>query len=157
MTQFAEDHDGNVSIELIGGGGQVRWGEYTGDFDNAFSLRRNGGISCSLYGRLGYSNSGLIFMNNSSARQSAKSLLSNVDSFDKYIISVDLGGKGQEQLIDLERGLYSNHAYRILPGQVNADGTISTFNLINPWGIIETELTSDEVIKYAIQIEMAEK
>ena len=54
-------------------------------------------------------------------------------------------------------GANRNHAYRIKPSEINDDGTVSTFKLINPWGIIETELTYQQILDYGRGLSIAKK
>ena len=61
-----------------------------------------------------------------------------------------------ESEINREKGIYSNHAYMITPN-CDANGNIKDYNVLNPWGIVETTLTLDEIKKYGLEISIAER
>lgn len=45
--------------------------------------------------------------------------------------------------------------YRITPAKINNEGVIETFNIVNPWGIMENEFTLDELNKYGASLTTA--
>ncbi len=154
FTEFIESHDGNVVISLKNG---VHWEEYNGKYDSIMSNNRHGGRSNELYARLGYSEAQYLDFYNSSGWQKAQELLKDSKSFDNYILGWASDGKGIEEAVNTELGIVSNHAYRIKPATIAFDGTIETFKLINPWGIVETELTYEQVLKYGAALYIAKK
>ncbi len=156
FTKFVENHDENICINFING---VHWEEYSGRFDNIISdLRNDGGQSNNLYAKLGYKDAKcLCIYNNDGSWEKAQKLLKDSSSFDDYIISWASDGNGIENSVNSELGIVTNHAYRIKPATINNDGTVATFKLINPWGIVETELTYEQVLKYGKALYIAKK
>lgn len=154
FTEFVESHDGNVVINLRNG---VHWDTYDGEYDSIMSTNRVNGTSNSLYARLGYDEAQCLLFYNAGEWNKAQDLLKNSKSFDDYIISWASDGQGIEKSVDAELGIVSNHAYRIKPAKIAPDGTAETFKLINPWGIVDTELTYDQVLKYGKALYIAKK
>ncbi len=121
-------------------------------YDGGSTYARDGGFSYNVFRRLGYKNAGF----EDFAGDNLDNLLTNPDSFKKYIMSIDIGGSGMEEEIDLAKGLYSNHAYMLTPN-IDPNGKITDYNLLNPWGIVETKLTLEEIKKYGESLQYAER
>ena len=121
-------------------------------YDGGSTYARDGGFSFELFKRLGYKNANFEYF----AGDNLDNLLTNPDNFKKYIMSIDIGGEGIEEEIDVAKGLYSNHAYMFTPN-VDPNGKITDYNLLNPWGIVETKLTLEEIKKYGYLLEYAER
>ena len=121
-------------------------------YDGGSTYTRDGGFSFDLFQRLGYRNAGFAYFSG----DNLDDVLTNPDNFKRYIMSIDIGGSGIEDTIDVAKGLYSNHAYMLTPN-VDPNGKITDYNLLNPWGIVETKLTLDEIKKYGYLLEHAER
>ena len=121
-------------------------------YDGGSTYARDGVCSSEVFQRLGYKYAGVEYF----AGDNLDNLLTNPDNFKRYIMSIDIGGEGMESEIDIAKGLYSNHAYMLTPN-IDPNGKITDYNLLNPWGIVETKLTLEEIKKYAYMLESAER
>ena len=90
-----------------------------------------------------------------------KEIISNPKYFKDLIISWSTKRNIQtdkiEKPLNTDLGIVTMHAYRIMPGQINTDGKLETLKVINPCGILETELTVEEIIEYGGIIHTAKK
>ena len=121
-------------------------------YDGGSTYTRDGGFSFELFQRLGYENAGFAYFSG----DNLDDIITNPVNFERFIMSIDIGGEGIEDTIDVAKGLYSNHAYMLTPN-VDPNGKITDYNLLNPWGIVETKLTLDEIKKYGYLLEYAER
>ncbi len=121
-------------------------------YDGGSTYARDGGVSLDVFRRLGYKNASYEFFSG----DNLDDILKNPDSFKRYIMSIDIGDSGLESEIDIAKGLYSNHAYMLTPN-IDSNGKITDYNLLNPWGIVETKLTLEEIKKYGDILEYAER
>lgn len=121
-------------------------------YDASSTYTRDGGFSFELFKRLGYENANFEYF----IGDNLDEILTDPVNFERFIMSIDIGGSGMEDTIDVAKGLYSNHAYMLTPN-VDPNGKITDYNLLNPWGIVETKLTLDEIKKYGYVLEYAER
>ncbi len=121
-------------------------------YDGGSTYARDGGNSLDVFRRLGYKNADFEYFSG----DDLDDVLTDPDSFKQYIMSIDIGGSGMEDTIDVAKGLYSNHAYMLTPN-IDPNGKITDYNLLNPWGIVETKLTLEEIKKYGALLEHAER
>ncbi len=127
--------------------------EYNGEFDSVYLDNRDEGFTSNFYKRMGLNT---IIANIGNAHE-----IMCPGYFDSHIVSFGTipasTEEGKENTLDKDLGIYSSHAYRIYPKETYEDGFVKTFSVINPWGIMETELTFEELSLYADAFFIAEK
>ncbi|MBQ8887319.1 MAG: hypothetical protein IJY61_06425 [Candidatus Gastranaerophilales bacterium] len=67
------------------------------------------------------------------------------------------GDNIEEQIIDYSTGLLSSHAYRLLPADINKKGKITSYYLINPYGVMQVKLSKEKLFEYGHEISLAIK
>ncbi len=156
LDLIKQDEDNNYANVYFDTQSGITLKKKDSKYDNALTQRRDGGSTHILYKRFGFKDAQQFDLHGNQ-QNLVQNFLKKAKSFDNYVISWASSGKGIEETIKSELGIVSNHGYRIKPSKVNNNGTIETFNLINPWGITQTELTYDEVIKYGDKLYIASK
>ena len=164
FTKYLDEHNGNVYI-WFDSSGELHYKNYEEYIKNPFQLYkydsaathyRHGGLPSEFYKRVGLE---------ADSCSTSKALNSGIFSygapnlkdpsvFDEYVFSIGTKSKENsmsESTLNEDLGLFSTHAYRLEPGKIE-NGEVKTFKIINPWGIIETEITSDELLKYSQSI-----
>ena len=63
----------------------------------------------------------------------------------------------EEQIIDYSKGILSSHAYRLLPADINKKGKITSYYLINPYGVMQVKVSKKELFEYGHEISLAIK
>ncbi len=121
---------------------------YNGEFDNAFSENRNHGWGELFYARLGLNDTRTLGYSFESHKDKISAILNNPDFFKNHLVCWSSRDLTSENTPDFLKGIDSLHMYRIIPAKTDKNGTIETFNIVNPWGIMENEFTIDELNKY---------
>ena len=96
------------------------------------------------------------FNNYDNEQGKVESILQDVDYFKTHVIAFNTMGS-DEDVLNEELGIVSRHAYLLMPGKINSDGTIATYTLRNPWGNFYVELTYEQLIKYGGSLSVAKK
>ena len=145
-------YDMNVSIDTNHPENTIR---YNGKFDSAFSENRNQGWSQLFYARLGLSDTQTLGYSFADHKDTINSVLNNPDFFKNHVVCWSSRDLSSENTPDFLKGMDSSHMYRITPAKINNEGVIETFNIVNPWGIMENEFTLDELNKYGASLTTA--
>lgn len=115
------------------------WDKYENGFDNAVTLTRNGGDPVQLFMDLLYSTENIAYDENE-----VYSLISNPKNFEDYIITFGTN----QHFVPKNSPLLKDHSYRLYPAKIDVNGKNSEFKLIDPAGIIEIPITTDELIEH---------
>lgn len=127
------------------------FGHSKGDYDFGITRFRNGGRSNWTWDLLGYKNAADYLFRTHDCRK----FLSNPESFNKCIVGWISDGQG-EQNVRQGKGIVSGHAYW-LRANTDEQGSISDYSIVNPWGIVESKLSIEEVMQYGKGIYIADR
>ena len=114
-------------------------------YDNAEIMGRDGGYSLNLLIRLGLKQAEELMTDD----DNFDDFLNNLDNFNSHIV---IWTTNRNEELCEERELTDGHAYFISSANVDENGKIIDYNVINPWGIVEQRLTLDELKEYGSAI-----
>ena len=117
-------------------------------YSNAEVMGRDGGSPLDLFVRLGFENIDEFMLD----EEDADAFLLNPENFKSNIIilttkNIDFFFENIE--------MADRHAYLISSVNVDKNGEIVSYNILNPWGIVEQTLTLEELKKYGAAITYA--
>lgn len=153
IDQLAQLSTEDFSKIILGGKVYFQKSKNHSGFDFASTSFRNLGSTTWVWSLLGYKN--ITELSTIKQENETRTFLTNPENFKTKIVSIGTRGRGEIE-VNQKKGIYSGHAYWIRPN-IDASGKIKDYELLNPWGIAETTLTLDEVIKYGRSLAMADK
>ena len=143
FTQYVETYKDKIFIDKNGHLQKDKIDNPT--FDLAITEFRRGGRSNKVWDLLGYEKSACLVKSNSDDLLVMNLLLDSPELFDEHIVGWASGGVGESPILDA-KGIVSGHAYW-LKQNLDDNGNVINYSVLNPWGILETDLTREEVIK----------
>ena len=114
-------------------------------YSSAETLGRDGGYTLYMLMRLGYKFFDELMMD----EEKTDLFLKDSKSFDSNIVFWT--SNHDEELCE-SKNLTDGHAYFISGVNVDKNGNIIDYNIVNPWGIVEQRLTLEELKKYGSAI-----
>ena len=153
IDQLAQLSTEDFSKIILGGKVYFQKSKNHSGFDFASTSFRNFGSTTWVWSLLGYKN--ITELSTIKQENETRTFLTNPENFKTKIVSIGTRGRGEIE-VNQKKGINSGHAYWIRPN-IDASGKIKDYELLNPWGIAETTLTLDEVIKYGSSLAMADK
>ena len=117
-------------------------------YNNAEVMGRDGGSPLDFFVRLGFENIDEFMLD----EEDADEFLLKPENFKSNIVV--LTTKNIEFLFD-KLDMADGHAYLISGVNLNDEGKIISYNILNPWGIVEQTLTLEELKKYGAAITYA--
>ena len=143
LTETFEDNPDNLVV-YVEDGKYVYNNDYMGKFDFRVTEHRDGGNEYKVWELLGYETG-------AAEKVSDRQMdLVNPKFFEENIVGLGSGGHGERD-IRRDKGIVSGHAYRVRPN-IDENGVIVNYEVLNPWGICESTVTLSELMKYYDQI-----
>ncbi len=122
-----------------------------GSIKDAITKQREGGRSFYLWNKLGYETSTIDIDEN------IKEKLEDPKFYDNYVVNWSTESVNNDEIaLNKDLGIYYSHEYQLKP-VINDNGTVTSVNIINPWGNVATTLTIDEAIEYGDSLDLAKR
>lgn len=141
FTQRLETYQDNLYIYEDGDGTGWSWG--SSGFDISINQYRDGGRSNTVWDLLGYPEAETYKFDDCDP-QELKDFYTDPETYKTHLVAWASDGAG-EVSVAKSKGLVSGHAYILAPN-VDANNNIVDFSVVNPWGIVETKISPDDVL-----------
>lgn len=152
FTQRLESYGDNLFIYNEGEGTGWDWGWH--NYDVRINEYRDGGSSNQVWELLGYEDAKSIMFDETPPEE-LKAFINNPDTYKTHLMGWASDGVGERD-VARTKGLVSGHAYRLSPN-VDANNVITSFNILNPWGVLQTTLSPEEVLSMGKAIYTAKR
>ncbi|MCM1265232.1 MAG: hypothetical protein NC200_03450, partial [Candidatus Gastranaerophilales bacterium] len=155
FLEHYNEYNGNVFLrEEEDSWGRNYWEWSKGGIDEIYKHNKSG-CSNDVWDLLGYSNTRDLSFNGNPTL--IRNILNDPNSFNENLIGWASKNNGvSESAIANEKGIVSGHAYT-LKANVDENNNIIDYNLLNPWGILETTLSKEEVINLGMALYIAKR
>ena len=111
---------------------------------------RNGGDTVKFYERIGYRNTSWLPVDDEIAQHK----LLSPKTFEQYIISWTSKDTLDSSYFD-EFGIHQNHSYSLNAAEIDKNGKIKSYQVLDPWGCVQVTLTLEQLKEFGNYIQLA--
>ena len=127
-----------------------KFDEKSAVYNSAEVEGRNGGDTVKFYERIGYRNTSWLPVDDEIAQHK----LLSPKTFEQYIISWTSKDTLDSSYFD-EFGIHQNHSYSLNAAEIDKNGKIKSYQVLDPWGCVQVKLTLEQLKEFGNYIQLA--